>query len=85
MLIEKSLGPGFQSTINNHTINNSLPFSPLQFIAKHMEEISIGAEQADFVFGAAAAHSVSILQIESRLAIQAEIRNVFVTAQPKFD
>src|ERR1700685_307839 len=65
--------------------NSPLSLSPLQLAAQHMKEISLGTEEADLVVGAPAAHAVAIAQIESGLAVQAEISDFFVTAHNYFN
>jgi hypothetical protein len=46
-----------------------------------VEEIMIGAKQADPMLGPAAPNPVPIAQIEPRLSIQTKVSHFFVTAQ----
>jgi hypothetical protein len=46
-----------------------------------VEKIVIGTKQTYVVFGSAAADAVAIPQIQSRLAVQAEISNFLITSQ----
>src|SRR5580658_3606583 len=55
----------------NQCASLNLSFSPLQFRSQHVEEVMIGAEQADPMFRPAAANSVSIAKFQARLAVQA--------------
>ena len=59
----------------------SLPLSPLQLRAEHVEEISISAKQADAVLGAAATDSVTIAQIKAGLTVQTKICDIFIAMQ----
>jgi hypothetical protein len=49
-----------------------------------VEKIGIGTEQADFVLGTAAAHTVAILQIKAGLAVKAQVGYFFIAAQQNF-
>ena len=50
-----------------------------------MEEVGTGAEEVDFVLGAAAADAVSVAEVEAGLSIEAEIGDLFGVAEQDFD